>query len=96
MPRAENNFGTAGGTCLCPNGKTYEVSDVLSSDGRRCGFLACGGGTPRGCHPLTDDAPNRNMIATCEGVVEGAAQFKPLKKPPVTVAQDCTKVCHQE
>ena len=41
---AEENIGSWGGTCTCPDGQVYEVGDTGN-----CASLACEGGWPSSC-----------------------------------------------
>ena len=39
-------LGVWGGTCICPDGRAYEVGD----EGNMCGSIACHGGTQLNCN----------------------------------------------
>ena len=56
---AEDNIGSWGGTCTCPNGQVYDVGDTGN-----CVSIACEGGVPSTCE--RQPRPERSgMKVTC-------------------------------
>ena len=67
-----DGVGGWGGTCVCPNGQSYNVADNNDA----CGSLACEGGTALNCESFS--SPERlGMKVTCarEAMVENCANL---------------------
>ena len=57
--------GAWGGTCLCPDGNSYQVGD----DGDSCGSLACVNGAMLNCNRMDGEWSKRKVI--CEVTRDG-------------------------
>ena len=68
-----DSAGAWGGTCLCPDGNSYQVGD----DGDSCGSLACVNGAMLNCNRMDGEWSNRKVI--CEVTREGAIFYKLVK-----------------
>ena len=60
-----HSAGTWGGTCLCPDGNSYQVGD----DGDSCGSLACVNGAMLNCNRMDGEWSKRKVI--CEVTRDG-------------------------
>lgn len=60
-----HEVGDSGGSCTCPNGKTYQVGDYFNS----CSSLACINGTAGPCHNKPGPWSRRKVICGVKNAI---------------------------